>query len=133
MGSVDISSTTLERLPQEFRRLYHIIQTSNGNVEEIIEGVCNIFPGVTPDEIKGEGRRQRVSTPRQIAMFAIRACSALSLEDIGRVLGGRDHTTVLYALTKVKERMTDQGVNPLIFRRGSPLEQQKDTDHLYLL
>jgi chromosomal replication initiator protein len=37
-------------------------------------------------------------------MYLVRSHTELSLEDIGRFFGNRDHTTVLYAVTKIRER-----------------------------
>ncbi|HZN41370.1 MAG TPA: chromosomal replication initiator protein DnaA [Planctomycetota bacterium] len=56
-------------------------------------------------ELVGKSRTQTVSVPRQIAMFLLREHTELSLDDVGRLYGNRDHTTVLYAVTRVKERI----------------------------
>ena len=45
------------------------------------------------------------ATARQIAMYLIRSQTTLSLNDIGREFGNRDHTTVLHAINRVEERM----------------------------
>lgn len=51
-------------------------------------------------------RNRDVVRPRQIAMYAIRElCPHMSLPAIGRMLGGRDHTTVLHAVRKIEELM----------------------------
>ena len=60
---------------------------------------------ITSRELVGKSRTQTVSLPRQIAMFLLREHTELSLEDIGRIFGNRDHTTVLYAVTRVRERI----------------------------
>jgi chromosomal replication initiator protein len=59
---------------------------------------------ITSRELIGKSRTQTVSLPRQIAMFLLREHTESSLEDVGRVFGNRDHTTVLYAVTKIRER-----------------------------
>jgi chromosomal replication initiator protein len=59
---------------------------------------------ITARELIGKGRTQTVSLPRQIAMFLLREHTECSLEDVGRAFGNRDHTTVLYAVTKIRER-----------------------------
>lgn len=59
---------------------------------------------ISARELTGKGRTQTVSLPRQIAMFLLRQHTESSLEDVGRIFGNRDHTTVLYAVTKIAER-----------------------------
>ena len=60
---------------------------------------------ITSRELVGKSRTQTVSVPRQIAMFLLREHTELSLDDVGRIFGNRDHTTVLYAVTRVRERI----------------------------
>ncbi|MGN7099329.1 helix-turn-helix domain-containing protein [Brevundimonas diminuta] len=56
-----------------------------------------------PAALTGDCRRSVVVRPRQFAMYAIRQlCPHLSLNLIGRALGGRDHTTILHGLRKVE-------------------------------
>ncbi len=62
---------------------------------------------ITTRDITGKGRTQTVSLPRQIAMFLTRKLTDLSLEEIGRNFGNRDHTTVLYAVQKIEKRIKD--------------------------
>ena len=49
----------------------------------------------------GQRRTRSVALPRQVAMYLLRQLTDLSLVEIGRVFGGRDHTTVIYACDKV--------------------------------
>ncbi len=57
---------------------------------------------------------------RQVAMYLCRELTDLSLPKIGELFGGRDHTTVLHALGKVKRVMT---TDREIFDRVSELTQ----------
>ncbi|MCC7304969.1 MAG: chromosomal replication initiator protein DnaA [Alphaproteobacteria bacterium] len=52
-------------------------------------------------------RARNVARPRQIAMYLAKQLTARSLPEIGRKFGGRDHTTVMHAVRKVDELMTD--------------------------
>lgn len=54
--------------------------------------------------IQGRGRSRNVVVPRQVTMYLLREETDLSLVDIGGLLGGRDHTTVMYGC----EKMTDE-------------------------
>lgn len=71
-------------------------------VEKIITEVSHIF-NVSPEEIRSQNRNSQVSTARQTAMHVISKVTDLSYTSIGKEFGGRDHSTVVYALKKVKE------------------------------
>ena len=55
------------------------------------------------DSMKSQGRARNITFPRQIAMYLARELTNLSLPDIGRNFGGRDHSTVLHACKKVEQ------------------------------
>ena len=68
----------------------------------VIEFVAASY-GLPVAALTGDCRRNVVVRPRQFAMYAIRQlCPYLSLNMIGRALGGRDHTTILHGLRKVE-------------------------------
>jgi chromosomal replication initiator protein len=71
---------------------------------EIMEEVAAHFQ-VDVDDLKGERRTARITVPRQVAMYFSRELTHLSLKDIGQAFGGKDHTTVIYALNRVEERL----------------------------
>ncbi len=71
--------------------------------DDVMQLITTEF-AISARELVGKGRTQAVSFPRQIAMFLLREHTENSLEDIGRNFGGRDHTTVIYAVQKIKER-----------------------------
>jgi chromosomal replication initiator protein len=66
----------------------------------IIQSVAKYF-GLSLDEIRGKGRDKAVVLPRQIAMYLVREETNTSLEQIGQLLGGRDHTTVMHGWDKI--------------------------------
>jgi chromosomal replication initiator protein len=45
--------------------------------------------------------------PRQVAIYLSRELTTCSLTQIGQHFGGRDHTTVLHAIDKIREKMTE--------------------------
>ena len=55
--------------------------------------------------IRGQQRVRDAVSARQIAMYLIRSMTNLSLDDIGREFGNRDHSTVIHSLDKVEEQM----------------------------
>ncbi len=51
---------------------------------------------VSWDELVGRSRRVKYSQPRKILAYLLRQNTMLTLQDIGDLIGGRDHSTVLY-------------------------------------
>jgi len=63
--------------------------------------------GLAGSDLTSKGRRQELVAPRQIAMYLIRDLTSHSFPEIGEFFGGRDHSTVLYAVKKIQERLDD--------------------------
>ena len=61
---------------------------------------CERF-AVTMAELTGDRRSQNIVYPRQVAMYLSRELTDSSLPKIGKVFGGRDHTTVIHATSKI--------------------------------
>ncbi len=59
--------------------------------------------GISREKLLGRDRTREVVLPRQVAMYLMREIGNISLPQIGEVLGGRDHTTVMYACEKVAD------------------------------
>ncbi|MFN2198832.1 MAG: chromosomal replication initiator protein DnaA [Anaerolineales bacterium] len=70
--------------------------------DEVVRTVAEAF-GVAVDRMIGRDRSRQVAMPRQIAMYLMREEGNMSLPQIGEVLGGRDHTTVMYGCDKVAD------------------------------
>jgi chromosomal replication initiator protein len=70
--------------------------------EEVVRRVAQSF-GVTMEHLLSRDRSRQVALPRQIAMYLLREESNVSLPKIGETLGGRDHTTVMYACDKIAD------------------------------
>jgi len=68
--------------------------------ERVIALVSERF-GVRSEALFGQRRTRSVALPRQVAMYLLRQLTDLSLAEIGRTFGGRDHTTVLYACERI--------------------------------
>ncbi len=60
---------------------------------------------ITLDELTGARRTQNLVQPRQVAMYLCRQLLSASFPEIARKFGGRDHTTVIYACTKLEQIM----------------------------
>jgi chromosomal replication initiator protein len=77
-------------------------------MEQILERVAAHFQ-VKPADLRSKKRTRVVSLARQVVMYLARKLTALSLEEIGQHFGGRDHSTVLYGISKVEAEIA---VNP---------------------
>ena len=72
----------------------------------IRDGVAKAWD-VSRDSLSSKRRTRDITEPRQVAMFLIRELLDRSLQNIGAHFGGRDHSTVIYAIKKVQERMDE--------------------------
>ena len=76
--------------------------------DDVLHEVSRSF-GVSNERLLGRERTREVALPRQIAMYLLREEGGVSLPQIGEMIGGRDHTTVIYACDKVNNLMeTDE-------------------------
>ncbi|MBQ7038644.1 MAG: chromosomal replication initiator protein DnaA [Clostridia bacterium] len=83
-------------------------------VERIITEVARTM-SVTADDIRSNKHSATISAARQVAIYVVRNVTSLPMKAIGEEFGGRDHSTVVYALQKVEKRMeTDTTFNGMI-------------------
>lgn len=68
--------------------------------DEVVAVVARHF-GVTVEALRGKGRDHATSWPRQVAMYLMREATPASLCQIGQILGGRDHTTIMHGCAHV--------------------------------
>ena len=74
---------------------------------DIITQVAKYFY-ITFDDIVGRSRTKKIALARQIAMYLVRELTSMSLNDIGQVFGGKDHTTVMHAYTRISDEMQEK-------------------------
>ena len=85
-----------------------ISQESSSPVRvETIQRLVAYKYSVESKDLKGQNRSSSIALPRQLAMYLACGMTELSLKEIGKAFGGRDHTTVLHAREKIK-KMVDQ-------------------------
>ena len=70
----------------------------------IIQIVSDHF-GITPLDISSQKRTKEIVYPRQIVMYLCRNMTETPLQSIGRILGGRDHTTIIHGSEKIAADM----------------------------
>lgn len=72
-------------------------------VGKIIEEVARTY-GVSPEDIKSSKRNASISFARQISMYIVREITQMPMVEIGKEFGGRDHSTVVYAIQQIEEK-----------------------------
>lgn len=70
------------------------------STDEVIDKVCDYY-SVGKRAILGKARARMVARPRQVLMYILRTELGLPLQEVGRIVGGRDHTTVIHAVDKI--------------------------------
>ncbi|HEX2296710.1 MAG TPA: chromosomal replication initiator protein DnaA [Actinomycetota bacterium] len=75
---------------------------------DLVVSVAADYYDVTPEEICSSSRSRPLVNARQMAMYLCRELTDLSLPKIGERFGGRDHSTVLYAMHKVRQQMKER-------------------------
>lgn len=81
---------------------------------EFIQDVVAKYFSVSSKDLKGSKRSNDITFPRQIAMYMCRNVANMSLPQIGRAFGKRDHTTVMHACNKVEQDMKENSNTKLI-------------------
>jgi chromosomal replication initiator protein len=84
--------------------------------DDIIEVVCEHY-NVRMNDLLSQRRTKNLAFPRHVAMFLTKELTQLTLTEIGSFFGGRDHSTVLHAINKIKGlRLKDQDLRSEIER-----------------
>lgn len=84
-----------------------VLKPTRLHVEDIIQRVCSFY-NIKPTLIKGPKRDAQVVRARQITMYFLKKELGLSFVEIGNVLGGRDHTTIMYGVKKMEDIVDDK-------------------------
>ena len=94
-GSIDIALAA--------EALKDIISSDNRRevTPELILDIVSEHFGVSIPDLKGNKRNAEIVFPRQIAMYLCRNMTDTGLQNIGKSLGGRDHTTILHGIDKI--------------------------------
>jgi len=96
----DLSGTSLTPHLVEMALADLLPQRTDVAPQKIIELVAKEWQ-TTVEALLGRDRSQKIVQPRQVAMYLLRKETDASLPQIGAVLGGRDHTTVMYSIDKI--------------------------------
>ena len=94
--SVDLAQEVLKNLIK--------IKEKDFNVSTIQKTVANHF-NIKPSDIKSSRKHKGVVLPRQICMYLTRKLTTLSFPEIGAHFGGKDHSTIIYAVKKIEKEL----------------------------
>lgn len=75
-------------------------------VERIISEVGRTY-GISPQDIRSNKRSAQISAARQISIYIVREITQMSMSTIGDEFGGRDHSTIVYAIQQVEKNMNN--------------------------
>ena len=110
---------TLDIAHQVLRDLLPSADARPPTGDEIVAVTAAAF-GYSIEDMEGPSRRQPLVLARQIAMYLCRELTDLSLPKIGKLFGGRDHTTVMHAVDKVTRMLP---ADPEVFDHVAELSQ----------
>ena len=84
------------------------IKTDNNplTVDDILEHVCRHYE-VTPNVVKGKSRKHEIVMPRQLSMYLAKKYTNLPISRIGKLIGSRDHSTVLHSINLIEQAIND--------------------------
>lgn len=73
--------------------------------DDVIAATLKLYPNVTKEELLGKKRDKEIVEPRMICIYLISELLPLPLTSIGAIMGGRDHTTIMHAKSKIAEKL----------------------------
>lgn len=83
--------------------------------DELIKNVCYFYK-VKPTQLKSSKRDSFLVRPRQVAMFLLKKELGLTFVEIGNLLGGRDHTTIMHGVDKIENMLSKSLISEDILR-----------------
>ncbi len=95
-----------------------VIDKSLGNIREIrptihpddvIRVVCDMY-SIKPTQLKGTRRDASLVKARHISMYILKEDLKVTLVDIGNLLGGRDHTTIMHGVSKIRTLLEEDSI-----------------------
>jgi chromosomal replication initiator protein len=95
---------TVEIAQQQLKNIFYAPKQPNLSIDIIIRVVAEYF-GLTPNDLKGKKRSQNIVFARQLSMYIGREMTEFSTTELGQDFGGKDHTTVMHSIEKIKGKL----------------------------
>jgi len=96
--TIDLAKEALER--------FIVRKDKIVSADDIVDAVCKYF-NVKLADMRSKKRTKSISFPRQVAMYMLREKQNMSLQEVGSLFGGRDHSTVLHAVNTIATKYPD--------------------------
>lgn len=107
-------SATMEEALEAFNGQFEEDKNDGVTVDAIIDAVCKYFD-ITRQDIIGKKKSKDVVEPRMIAIYLISEILEIPLVSIGKIFGGRDHTTIMHSRDKISDEIkTSHKINSFI-------------------
>lgn len=90
------------KTPDELFNSYGMEKNRAPHLREILEVACEAFE-VDKTDVLSARRTSNIVLPRHVVYYLCRHCSFKSFPEIGRALGGRDHTTIIHGVKKIEK------------------------------
>ena len=111
---------TLELAQSALSKLFTVREAKQITPELIVSAVAGHF-GLSEEDMYSKKRSRDIAGARQVAMYLMREMTQMSTTAVGRVFGGRDHTTVMHGCEKVEESLRS---DPQLRRRVDQLRTE---------
>jgi len=98
---------TLDLAKRALKDMISVKSIENITIDFIQKKVANAF-NISFSDMKSKKRAKNIALPRQIAMFIARKLTEYSTTEIGNEFGGKDHSTVIHAISKIEKRYDNE-------------------------
>jgi len=105
------SAITLDLAIEALKDFFVITIVAKNKIDQVIQIVSENY-NISPEDLKSKKKTNNIAIPRQIAMYICRIYLEENLTKIGIEFGGKNHTTVMHAVDKIKnEILKDEALN----------------------